>query len=181
MALDIQNSIQNACNALRENKVILIPCEIGWTLACDAQSRDAVKEMLGMIPEEEQDAPTLLIDDDRKLNRYFKSIPEVAWDLLETAMKPLTFVFEESMNISPELQGEKQSIGVRISKHGYVQALGKKYGKAIAGLELYELSKDEKAALEARLEFDYAGEVDDFEMDSIDVIGIRPNGQVTVY
>jgi L-threonylcarbamoyladenylate synthase len=181
MAINIQNSLQEACNALRDNKVILIPCEMGWALACDAQSPTAVEKMLSILPEDDQEAPTLLVDDDRKLNRYFKDIPEVAWDLLETAMKPLTFVFENSMNIRQELQGDKNSIGIRISKHTYVAGLGKKFGKALAAVELYEVSKDERSKIQDQVDFTHPGEADDFEMDNIDVIGIRPNGQVTVY
>lgn len=60
----------------------------------------------------------ILLHTDNHLNRYVRNVPEVAWDLLDTATEPMTIIYPEAINLPKVAVAEDGSIGIRIVKEG---------------------------------------------------------------
>ena len=58
-------------------------------------------------------------------------MPDVAWDLVEFADKPLTLILDEAVNLAPSLIAEDGSIGLRVTKENISHELCYRFEKAI--------------------------------------------------
>ena len=65
----------------------------------------------------------MLLDQDTKLNRYVKEVPDAAWDLIEFSNKPTTLILDGAYNMSSKVIAEDGSVGVRICKQEFCQQL----------------------------------------------------------
>ena len=123
--------VHEAVDALKRGEVILYPTDTIWGIGCDATNPDAI-EKIYQIKARDLNKPLLVIlDDDRKLNRYIKKVPEVAWDLLDHADKPITIIYPEAYNMAKNLPADDGSIGIRIVNHDFCKALLRKFNKPI--------------------------------------------------
>ena len=57
----------------------------------------------------------LLVDNDARLLRYVKTVPEIAWELMQYSEKPLTIVYPEGKNVAKNMIGPDKSIAIRIT------------------------------------------------------------------
>ena len=58
----------------------------------------------------------VLVDSPVKVDFYVQDVPEVAWDLIELADKPLTIIYSGARNLAPNLLAEDGSVGIRVSE-----------------------------------------------------------------
>jgi L-threonylcarbamoyladenylate synthase len=73
----------------------------------------------------------VLMDSPDRLGLYVEHVPDIAYDLLEAADKPLTLILPGAKNLTPELIPENGSIGIRITREPFSQALCHRFGKPI--------------------------------------------------
>ncbi len=123
--------LEKAVEALKEEGVILYPTDTIWGLGCDATSEKAIEKLANLKGRNKNQRFIILLEDDRKLNKYVKEIPEVAWDLLDYADKPLTIIYPNAINLPRNLIAEDGSIAIRIVKDGFVNQLIKKINKPL--------------------------------------------------
>ncbi len=109
--------------AIKEGKIVLYPTDTIWGLGCDACNSDAVAKLMKIKQREPDKGFIVLLDQDSKLHRYVKDVPEVAWDLLDVAVDPLTIVFENGINIAPLVKADDDSIAIRICKDDFCRDL----------------------------------------------------------
>ena len=57
----------------------------------------------------------VLVDSPVKVDFYVQDVPEVAWDLIELADKPLTIIYSGARNLAPNLLDEDGSVGIRVT------------------------------------------------------------------
>lgn len=123
--------IQEAIEALKNGETLLYPTDTVWGLGCDATNPKAVEKLMQLKNRPAEKSFIILLDDDRKLNRYVKEIPDVAWDIIEHSTKPTTIIYPEGNNLAPNVLNKNGSIGIRIVKEGPCFELLKKFGKPI--------------------------------------------------
>jgi L-threonylcarbamoyladenylate synthase len=73
----------------------------------------------------------VLLDTDAKLPSYMNEVPEMAWDLIEYATKPLTIIYPAAKNLAPNLLAEDQSVGIRITNEEFSKKLCLRFKKPI--------------------------------------------------
>jgi L-threonylcarbamoyladenylate synthase len=73
----------------------------------------------------------VLIDDAAKLNTYVREVPDIAWELVEAADKPLTVVYPHGKNLSPALLAEDGSVGIRVTREEFSHKLCWRYRKPL--------------------------------------------------
>ena len=64
-----------------------------------------------------------LVDSADRLQRYVSDAPNVAWDLIEYATKPLTVIFEKGKNLASNLLAEDGSVGLRVTREEFSRQL----------------------------------------------------------
>ena len=114
-----EEDIRNAVKVLNEGGVILYPTDTVWGIGCDATNEEAVKKVYELKRRVYNKAMLVLTDNPAKLNMYVSRIPDIAWDLIEVADKPLTIIYPKAKNLAANLLADDQSVGIRITNETF--------------------------------------------------------------
>ena len=123
--------IKNAIEVLKRGGVILYPTDTIWGIGCDAQNEEAVRRVYEIKQREDSKALICLVDSANRMQRYFRNVPDVAWDLIDYADRPLTLILDGAVNVAPNLVAEDGSLGMRVTKEQFSQQLCYRFQKAI--------------------------------------------------
>ncbi len=129
--LTFQDDIKQAVGALKKGGVILYPTDTIWGIGCDATNPEAVKRVYALKKREDSKSMLVLLDNINWLERYVEEVPEVAWDLVELAEKPLTIIYPGAKNIASNLIAEDGSIGIRVTRETFSTELIRRLKKPI--------------------------------------------------
>ena len=72
-----------------------------------------------------------LVDSAGRMQRYLRHVPDVAWELIEYAEKPLTLILDGAVNLAPNLIAADGSIGMRVTREAISHELCYRFQKAI--------------------------------------------------
>ena len=87
-----KEDLQQAAETLRKGGIILYPTDTVWGIGCDARQEDAVKKIFALKQREDSKSMLCLLDSPAKLQGYIEEIPDMAWDLIELATRPLAMI-----------------------------------------------------------------------------------------
>ncbi len=127
----MKEEIKKAVEILRSGGIILYPTDTVWGIGCDATNEQAVQKVFELKQREDKKAMLILIDNSAKLQSYVEDVPEMAWDLIDYAEKPLTIIYPEAKNLAQNLIGEDKSIGIRVTKEEFSRKLCEQFRKPI--------------------------------------------------
>ena len=128
---DMEEDIKKCIDILNKGGLILYPTDTIWGIGCDATNADAVKKVYELKKREDNKAMLVLLDSVNNLDRYVRDVPEIAYDLIDVAVKPLTIIYDNGYNLAENLLGENKSIGIRVTKETFSQALCRKFRRPI--------------------------------------------------
>lgn len=114
--MNCEIDIKNAVETLRRGGVILYPTDTVWGIGCDATCEEAVRRIYEIKRRSESKAMICLVDKPDRIQRYFRSVPDVVWDLLDTATSPLTLILDGAEGVAPNLIASDGSLGVRVTR-----------------------------------------------------------------
>ncbi len=123
--------IRNAVEVLRKGGVILYPTDTIWGIGCDATNEEAVRRVYEIKHREDSKALICLVDSADRMQRYFRRIPDVAWDLVEYADRPLTLILDAAVNVAPNLVAEDGSLGIRVTREEFSRQMCYRFQKPI--------------------------------------------------
>jgi len=124
-------SLLRAAETLRSGGIILYPTDTVWGIGCDATNPAAVDKIFRLKQRDDSKSMIVLVDQPGRIPSYVDEVPEVAWDLVELADKPLTIIFQKAKNLAPNLIAPDGSIGIRVVRHDFCQKLILQFGKPI--------------------------------------------------
>ena len=127
----MNEEIKKACQVMREGGVILYPTDTIWGIGCDATNEEAVRRVYEIKRRADSKAMLVLVDSAVKVDFYVQDVPEVAWDLIELADKPLTIIYSGARNLAPNLRAEDGSVGIRVTGEEFSKRLCQQFRKAI--------------------------------------------------
>ena len=116
---------------MREGGVILYPTDTVWGIGCDATNEDAVRRVYEIKQRQDSKAMLVLVDSSVKVDFYVRDVPEVAWDLIDLADKPLTIIYSGARNLAANLLAEDGSVGIRVTNEEFSKRLCQQFRKAI--------------------------------------------------
>lgn len=123
--------IKKACRVMSEGGVILYPTDTVWGIGCDATNEEAVRRVYEIKQRSDSKAMLVLVDTSVKVDFYVQDVPEVAWDLIDLADKPLTIIYSGARNLAPNLLAEDGSVGIRVTNEEFSRRLCQQFRKAI--------------------------------------------------
>ena len=127
----MEEDIKECIEVLRKGGLILYPTDTIWGIGCDATNATAVKRIYDLKQRADNKAMLVLLDNEMRLDRYVRDVPEIAYQLIEVAVAPLTIIYNGAYNIAPNLLGDNSSIGIRITCEHFSQQLCRRFGKPI--------------------------------------------------
>ena len=116
---------------MNEGGVILYPTVTIWGIGCDATNEEAVRRVYQIKQRSDSKAMLVLVDSPVKVDFYVQDVPEVAWDLIEVADKPLTIIYSGARNLASNLIAEDGSVGIRVTNEEFSKHLCQQFRKAI--------------------------------------------------
>ena len=134
--MKVEDDIKKAVECMRKGGVILYPTDTVWGIGCDATNAEAVKRVYEIKQREDSKALICLVDSDARMQRYFRNVPDVAWQLIDslkeaTDAKPTTLILDGAINLAPNLIAEDGSLGIRITNEPFSKELCFQFQKAI--------------------------------------------------
>ena len=129
--MTLKEDISNAVEIMRQGGVILYPTDTVWGVGCDATNAEAVAKIYKIKKRQDSKAMICLVDSDARLQRYVRTVPNVAWELLDCADKPTTVILDGAINLAENLIAEDGSVALRITNEPFSKELCFRFQKAI--------------------------------------------------
>jgi L-threonylcarbamoyladenylate synthase len=130
-----EEDIRKAVETMRKGGVILYPTDTVWGIGCDATNVDAVKRVYAIKQRDDSKALICLVDSDARMQRYFRNVPDIAWQLIDSMKdgdaKPTTLILDGAINLAENLIAEDGSVGIRITNEPFSKELCYRFQKAI--------------------------------------------------
>ena len=129
--MDYKEDLNCAVKVLKEGGLILYPTDTVWGIGCDATNEKAVEKVYALKRRNDAKSMLVLVDGEAMLERTVSDIPDVAWQLIEAAVSPLTVIYDHPMNVAPSLKAADGSLGVRITGESFSRELCRRLGKPL--------------------------------------------------
>lgn len=102
--------------ALQSGGTILYPTDTIWGLGCDATNDTACQKIAALKNRPESKSFIVLVDSIQMLEKYIPDFPEVCYDLIDLATRPLTIIYPNARNLAPSVLAADGSVGIRVTK-----------------------------------------------------------------
>ena len=123
--------LKQTLTTLREGGLILYPTDTVWGIGCDASNPEAVKKVYGLKNRADSKALITLVASEVMLERTVIDMPDIAWDLIDAAEKPLTIIYQKVKGIAHNAIAEDGSCAIRLPKDNFCQQLVQRLGKPL--------------------------------------------------
>lgn len=131
MVKEYADDIRAAVQVLRKGGVILYPTDTVWGLGCDATNAAAVERVYSIKRRSEAKALITLVADLATLERTVDGIPDVAYDLVTLADKPLTVIYDRARGVAANIKADDGSLAVRMTSEPFSNALCRSFGRPL--------------------------------------------------
>jgi len=109
-------NIHDAAEGLKAGKTLLYPTDTVWGLGCDATNEEAIKQLEKIKHRSNEKSFILLVDSVAMLERYVTNFPEVCYDLIDFAERPLTIIYDQAINLPKSILAADGSIAIRVTE-----------------------------------------------------------------
>ena len=127
----MEDELKKALDIIRKGGIILYPTDTIWGIGCDATNAEAVQRIYDLKQRPDTRSMLVLIDSPEYLPHYVRELPEIALDLVELSVKPLTIIYSGAQNVAPNLIAQDGSLGIRITRETFSQALCRRMKKPL--------------------------------------------------
>lgn len=110
-----KEDMEAAVNCLRNGGILLYPCDTVWGIGCDSANDEAVRRIFAIKRRAEAKAMISLVADEAMLERFTDGLPEVAFELVEQAVDPITLVVDHPHGLAQSLLAPDGSAGLRVT------------------------------------------------------------------
>lgn len=129
--MDIENNIpryeeddlRNALDTLKKGGIILYPTDTVWGIGCDARNAEAVAKIYDLKKRADSKSMLVLVGSEGMLQRTVKEVPDIAWQLIDAAVNPMTIIYDDAIGVAPNLIASDGSLGIRITSEKFSRAL----------------------------------------------------------
>ena len=132
--MTVEEDIKRAIECMRKGGVILYPTDTVWGIGCDATNAEAVERIYRLKRSENKKSMLVLCaTPDMVVARYFRNVPQVAWDFIDAAMpvKPTTVILDDASGVANNLVAEDGSLAMRITYEPFSKQLCYRFQKPI--------------------------------------------------
>ena len=157
-----------ALQHLRNGNIILYPSDTIWGLGCDARNEKAIEKVFSLKQRPDNKAFIVIISKIEQLSEYILEVPELAWNLVEFAEKPLTVIYPKGKNLPANLMGEDGSVAIRLVKDEFCKGLVHRFERAIVSTSANILGQPSPSKFE-----DISSEI----VNGVEYILKNPNGE----
>ncbi len=119
----MEEEITNSLQVLKRGGIILYPTDTVWGIGCDATNEEAVEKIYRIKNRVDSRSMLVLLDKKEGLHTYVRNVPDIAWQLIEATIKPLTIIYPDAKGLPKNILGKDGSIGIRITEDEFCRKL----------------------------------------------------------
>jgi L-threonylcarbamoyladenylate synthase len=108
--------MEKAIETLKNGGVILYPTDTIWGIGCDATKEDACQKISQIKNRPDNKSFIILVDSVQMIEKYIPEFPDVCYDLVDLADKPLTIIYPNAKGLAPSILADDGSVGIRVTK-----------------------------------------------------------------
>ena len=123
MEQNIEEDIKNCLEVIRNGGLILYPTDTVWGIGCDATNAEAVAKVYKLKQRDDSKSLIVLFDSVQRAQCYIRNIPEVAYDLMDLADRPLTLILDGAKNMAANVIASDGSVGLRVTSERFSNTL----------------------------------------------------------
>jgi len=123
--------IKQAVQILKNGGLILYPTDTLWGIGCDALNKKAIQKVVKLKKRFERKSLIILVTSLDEVANYVKKIPEIVPDLISSMHRPMTIIYPGAINLPKNLMGDDGTIGIRVVRNAFCEALIKSLGNPI--------------------------------------------------
>ncbi len=127
----MHDDLKKAVEILKSGGIILYPTDTIWGIGCDATNEKAVQRIYEIKKRQDSKSMLVLMENPALLERYVDDVPEIAWDLVEISVTPLTVIYPNAKNLAQNLIAADGSIGIRFTKEIFTRQLLQRFRKPL--------------------------------------------------
>lgn len=117
------SDLKQAVQVMKEGGIILYPTDTVWGLGCDATNEEAVSRIYRLKQRADSKSMLVLVGSEGMLQRVVTRVPEIAWQLIDVAVNPMTIIYDDAVGVAPNIIAPDGSLGVRITREPFSKAL----------------------------------------------------------
>lgn len=118
-----EEDLKEAVRVMKEGGIILYPTDTVWGIGCDATNPMAVEKIYRLKERADSKSMLVLVGNEGMLQRTVREVPEIAWQLIDVAVNPLTIIYDDAVGVAPNLIAEDGSLGIRLTDERFSKAL----------------------------------------------------------
>ncbi len=108
--------MEHIIETLKEGGTILYPSDTIWALGCDATNELACQKLIALKNRPEDKSFIILVDGFQMIEKHIPDFPDVCYDLVDFAVKPLTVIYPHAKRLAPSILAADGSVGIRVTK-----------------------------------------------------------------
>lgn len=118
-----EDDLKEAVKVMKGGGIILYPTDTVWGIGCDARNADAIDRIFKLKKRADSKSMLALVSSEGMLQASVEEVPEIAWQLIDVAVNPMTIVYENARGVAENLIAEDGSLGIRITSECFSRAL----------------------------------------------------------
>ncbi|MEM5564262.1 L-threonylcarbamoyladenylate synthase [Psychroserpens sp. AS72] len=115
--------IQEALTVLKQGGLILYPTDTVWGIGCDATNYEAVKKIYKLKQRKDSQALICLVNNYSMLERHVDNVPNMAYTILDIAVKPTTIIYDDPAGVAENLIAGDNTLAIRVIKNTFCEKL----------------------------------------------------------
>lgn len=127
----MEQDVQACVEVLKQGGLILYPTDTIWGIGCDATNEAAVEQVFELKKRPVEKSMIVLMASEKDILKYTAAPDLAAFDYLAQTTKPTTMIFNMAVGLAPNLLAADGSIGIRLVRDAFCQALLKRFQKPI--------------------------------------------------
>ena len=108
--------MEHIIETLKDGGIILYPSDTIWALGCDATNESACQKLINLKNRPEDKSFIILVDGFQMIEKHIPDFPDVCYDLVDFADKPLTVIYPDAKRLAPSILAADGSVGIRVTK-----------------------------------------------------------------
>lgn len=122
-----EEDLKKAIDCMRSGGIILYPTDTVWGIGCDARNSEAIKKIFALKKRSESQSLLVLVNNFKEVEQLTDEIPEIAYELIEAAVNPITIIYDSASGVAPELIAPDGSLGIRVTHEKFSNELCKRF------------------------------------------------------
>ncbi|OUS02771.1 threonylcarbamoyl-AMP synthase [Flavobacteriales bacterium 33_180_T64] len=119
----LHNDVEKALQVIKQGGIILYPTDTVWGIGCDATNYEAVKKIYKLKERQDSKALICLVNNYGMLERHVDNVPNLAYTILDVAIKPTTVIYDSPAGIAENLIADDNTLAIRVVKHKFCEKL----------------------------------------------------------